>query len=66
EEKEDVTHLCALDIMTPQPKTIQREALATHALELMSQFSITQLVVMEEDKYFGIIHLHDLIREGIA
>ncbi|MEM6699977.1 MAG: KpsF/GutQ family sugar-phosphate isomerase [Bacteroidota bacterium] len=66
EEKEDVTHLKAIDIMTPNPKSIQKEALATAALELMSQYSITQLVVMDQEAYFGIVHLHDLIREGMV
>lgn len=66
EEKEDVTHLCASDIMTPNPRGIQKEALATAALELMSQYSITQLVVMDKEEYFGVVHLHDLIREGMV
>lgn len=66
EEKEEVAHLRAGDIMTLNPKRIQKTALATTALELMSQYSITQLVVMEGEEYFGIVHLHDLIREGMA
>ena len=58
----DVT---AADIMTPAPKTISAEALAVDALDLMRKKSITQLVVVDKDKYLGFIHLHDLIREGL-
>jgi len=66
EERAEVAHLCAADIMTLNPKAIQKEELATAALELMSQYSITQLVVMDGEEYFGIVHLHDLIREGMV
>jgi arabinose-5-phosphate isomerase len=55
----------ARDIMTTDPKTIDSNALAVHALELMRNKNITQLIVMENNRYFGIIHLHDLIKEGI-
>lgn len=55
----------AQDIMTLNPKMIDSKALAVHALELMRNNNITQLVVIENNKYFGIIHLHDLLKEGI-
>jgi arabinose-5-phosphate isomerase len=55
----------AADIMTTNPKQIQPEALAIDALELMRRYEITQLVVCEEGKYKGIIHLQDLIKEGL-
>jgi arabinose-5-phosphate isomerase len=56
----------AKEIMTVQPKTISAEALAVEALDRMRQFDITQLVVVaNETQYLGIIHLHDLIREGL-
>ena len=58
----DVT---AADIMTPAPKTISAEELAVDALDLMRKKSITQLVVVDKEKYLGFIHLHDLIREGL-
>lgn len=60
-----LTHLTAEDIMTRQPKTIEPQTLAVHALGIMRAHSISQLVVVEEKKYLGIIHLHDLVREGI-
>jgi arabinose-5-phosphate isomerase len=55
----------AKNIMTINPKTIDSNALAVHALELMRNNNITQLIVTENNRYFGIIHLHDLIKEGI-
>jgi arabinose-5-phosphate isomerase len=59
------SELKAGEVMTPHPKTIGKNELAVHALEIMRQHSITQLIVMEGDQYLGIVHLHDLIREGI-
>ena len=52
--------------MSPQPKTIHPTALAVKALELMQTNSITQLIVIQNDKYLGVLHLHDLIREGMV
>ena len=57
--------ITAKEIMTTNPKTIQADALAIEALDLMRNFDITQLVVTSGTKYIGFIHLHDLIREGI-
>lgn len=51
--------------MTVHPKTINSNELAVTALDIMRQKNITQLVVMHQNKYSGIIHLHDLVREGI-
>ncbi|HEY9341723.1 MAG TPA: KpsF/GutQ family sugar-phosphate isomerase [Hanamia sp.] len=55
----------ARDIMTINPKTIDSNELAVTALDLMRKNNITQLVVTQNDIYVGIIHLHDLVREGI-
>jgi arabinose-5-phosphate isomerase len=55
----------ARDIMTANPRTIEAGKLAVDALDLLRKHDITQLIVAEEQKYMGIIHLHDLIREGI-
>lgn len=57
--------LTASEIMTKNPKTIEAGALAVEALDLLRQYDITQLIVTEKERYLGIIHLHDLIREGI-
>jgi arabinose-5-phosphate isomerase len=55
----------AADIMTPNPKTIQKDEMAANALHLMQRSNITQLVVMDGDKVAGFVHLHDLLKEGI-
>ena len=57
--------ITAADIMTQTPKTISAEELAVDALDLMRKGSITQLVVTDNGRYLGFIHLHDLIREGL-
>jgi arabinose-5-phosphate isomerase len=51
--------------MGVHPKTIEGDALAVDALDRMRKNNITQLIVTEEKHYAGVIHLHDLIREGI-
>lgn len=53
------------DIMTANPKTIGPDELAVDALDLLRKKEISQLAVVEKGKYLGIIHLHDLIREGL-
>jgi len=58
-------NLQAADIMTASPKTIGPDALAVEALDLLRKHEITQLAVVEEGRYLGMLHLHDLIREGL-
>ncbi|SFW89102.1 KpsF/GutQ family sugar-phosphate isomerase [Chitinophaga sancti] len=65
EKSMSTDNVTASDIMSRHPKTIQCDELAVNALELMRQHDITQLLVLDDKKYIGIIHLHDLIREGI-
>ncbi len=55
----------AKDIMSARPKIMDGETLAVDALNLMKQYNISQLLISEKGKYRGMIHLHDLIREGI-
>ena len=57
--------LTAKDIMTVRPKTIDFDSLAIDALNLMEKNKITQLLVTQDGKYAGIIHLHNLIQEGL-
>jgi arabinose-5-phosphate isomerase len=57
--------LTARDIMTTNPKTIEPDALAIEALDLMRIHDITRLVVADEKRYLGFIDLNNLIREGI-
>lgn len=58
-------NLCAKDVMHPDPKTIAEDELAVNALSLMRQNNITQLIVLKEKRYHGVVHLHDLIKEGL-
>lgn len=65
-EKElDIHKVTASEIMTKNPKTIDAGSLAVEALDLMRKNNITQLLVLDNGKYLGIIHLHDLIKEGL-
>lgn len=61
----DIQSTMASDIMNKTPKTIEPDALAVDALDRMRKFNITQLIVSAQDTYLGVIHLHDLIREGL-
>jgi len=59
-------HLQAKDIMTVNPKTISEGEYATKALTMMRASSITQLIVVDhQNHYLGVVHLHDILREGI-
>ena len=57
--------LTARDIMTVNPKSVNRDTMAIEALQLMKANNITQLVVLDKKKFLGFIHLHDLLKEGI-
>ena len=61
----NIEEVKASDIMTRNPKTIDKNDLVVNALELMQNKSITQLPVMEDGNYVGMIHIHDIIKEGI-
>ena len=65
EKTDTFENLRAKDIMSSHPKTIAADILAVHALEEMRKHNISQLVVEHDDQYAGIIHLHDLVKEGI-
>jgi arabinose-5-phosphate isomerase len=65
EKYEDFKGLMAKDIMSTKPKTIEIDTLAVQALELMKQNNISQLLVVHNNAYIGILHVHDLMREGI-
>jgi len=62
---DDFTSLTAKDIMSLNPKRIDSNAMAIDAMEVMESHGISQLLVEEQGKYAGVIHLHDLIKEGI-
>jgi arabinose-5-phosphate isomerase len=62
----DINHFTAKDIMGKNPKTVQENAMAIEALEKLETNSITQILVVDaQKKYVGVVHLHDLIKEGI-
>ncbi|MFK7933481.1 MAG: SIS domain-containing protein [Saprospiraceae bacterium] len=61
-----IENLTANDIMGRNPKTVNANLLAVKALEIMRQNSITQLIIIEKERYVGVVHLHDLLREGLV
>jgi len=63
---ETISGLTAQDIMTKNPKTIKSTDLVSDALNILEDFSITQLVVVDNGEYQGVIHLHDILKEGIV
>ena len=65
EKTTPIAEIKAEQIMTSRPKTINADAPAIDAMELMRTNNITQLPVVVDNRYAGVIHLHDLIREGI-
>ncbi|WP_310559774.1 KpsF/GutQ family sugar-phosphate isomerase [Flavobacterium sp.] len=65
-ENDTFSHLTAKDIMTKNPKMVQSSAMVVEAFNILEDFSITQLIVSDNDQYIGIIHLHDILKEGIV
>ncbi len=65
ESTDNIADLKAADIMSLKPKTVQIDCLAVEAFTIMKKHSITQLIVLEDTRYKGMIHLHDMVREGI-
>ncbi len=65
EKGHDLSEIKAKDIMTKNPKTITSNTLAVDALQMMRNNNITQLLVVDDNHYKGIVHLHDILNEGI-
>jgi len=65
ENNSDISSLKASDIMCSTPKKITSDKLASYALTILEQNNISQLVVVDDEKYIGIIHIHDILKEGI-
>ncbi|MBF6639966.1 KpsF/GutQ family sugar-phosphate isomerase [Flavobacterium sp. J49] len=63
---ETISGLAAKDIMTVNPKMIKSTDLVSDALNILEDFSITQLVVVDNGEYKGVLHLHDILKEGIV
>lgn len=65
EKTDNIQTIAARDIMTQKPKTISPAEMAVNALDIMRSNSITTLAVVENGLYLGILHLHDLVKEGL-
>jgi len=64
---DNISNLTIREVMVKNPKTIKKDDLAAKALQIMEQYSITSLAILAEDRTpEGIIHIHDLLRAGIA
>jgi arabinose-5-phosphate isomerase len=63
---DNIAALTAKDIMSHSPKTISQDAMAVEALKIMQENHITQLLAVHENNYVGIVHLHNLIQEGLV
>jgi arabinose-5-phosphate isomerase len=64
-ERDSFADLTAKDIMTKNPKLIQSTDMVVDALNILEDFSITQLIVVDHEEYKGVLHLHDILKEGI-
>ena len=64
-DRDSFADLTAKDIMTKNPKTTTSEAMVIDAFHLMENFKITQLIVVDESEFKGVLHLHDILKEGI-
>ncbi len=65
EKNNSINGISAGDIMTNNPKTVDKNTLVVDALGIMRKYNITQLLVLDGTKYVGVIHLHDILSEGI-
>ncbi|MFC4393781.1 MULTISPECIES: KpsF/GutQ family sugar-phosphate isomerase [Flavobacterium] len=61
-----IADLTAKDIMSKNPKIVSSETMAVDALNILEDFSITQLIVADNGEYKGVLHLHDILKEGIV
>ena len=66
EKEENFQNLKAKDIMNRNPKTMSLDELAYKGLKIMDQYNINQLVVLSQEEYIGIVHIHEIIKEGLV
>ncbi|WP_010252901.1 KpsF/GutQ family sugar-phosphate isomerase [Myroides injenensis] len=66
QKSDNLSHFKALDIMTSNPKSIDANEHVSKALSILEDNSITQLLVTDNQEYVGVIHLHDILKEGIV
>jgi arabinose-5-phosphate isomerase len=65
-DRDSISGVTARDIMTKNPKVIHSNDMVVDALNILEDFSITQLVVVDDGEYKGVLHLHDILKEGIV
>ncbi|WP_167470940.1 KpsF/GutQ family sugar-phosphate isomerase [Flavobacterium cupreum] len=65
-DRDTIADLTAKDIMSKNPKLVSSETMAVDALNILEDFSITQLIVSDNGEYKGVLHLHDILKEGIV
>ena len=65
-DRDNIAGVTAADVMTRNPKTITTASMVSEALNTMENYAITQLVVTDDGEYKGILHLHDILKEGIV
>lgn len=63
--KKSFEGITAKDVMSVNPKSAEKDMMAVDALYLMKQHNISQLIITDKQKYVGMVHLHDLVKEGI-
>lgn len=63
--EDSIKKLLAADIMNENPKTISADALAVEAAEIMKRQKISQLIVVDDNQYLGVVHFQDLLKEGL-
>ena len=66
ENQSDWNNFKAIDIMNSNPKIVREVELASDALKVMQQNNISQIVVVNDDAYIGIVHIHDILKEGLV
>jgi arabinose-5-phosphate isomerase len=65
ENSADINNLQAKDIMSSNPVSVSSDTMAVNALDIMQKNNITQILVTKDGKYTGVVHFHDLLKEGI-
>ncbi|MFP9100018.1 SIS domain-containing protein [Flavobacterium sp. RHBU_24] len=65
-DRDNIAGITAADVMTRNPKTITSAHMVVDAFNIMENHAITQLVVIDNGEYKGILHLHDILKEGIV
>ena len=65
ERVDSFSNLKAKDIMSLNPKMISVNSLVYDALQIMEDNKITQIIVTDKDNYIGIVHMHEILKEGV-